>query len=189
MPRAGLDAAAVVDAAARLVDADGLDALSLSRVAASLGVRSPSLYSHVDGLEDLRRRLGAQGGRELAEAMGRAAAGRAPSDALFAVADAYLAYARAHPGRYAAAQRARELSGSAEAVAAGGAAVEVVLAVLRGYGIEGDDALHVTRTIRAALHGFVLLEADGGFALDLSLDESFSRMVATLDRGLSLAEW
>ncbi|MBV9682464.1 MAG: WHG domain-containing protein [Solirubrobacterales bacterium] len=184
MPRAGLDATAVVDAAARLVDADGLDSLTLARVAATLGVRGPSLYSHVDGLEDLRRRLGARGARELAEALGRAAAGRARSDALQAVAEAYRAYAKAHPGRYAAAQRARELSGSDEAIAAGGAAVEVVLAVLRGYGIEGEDALHATRTIRAALHGFVQLEAVGGFALDLSVDESFTRLIATLDRGL-----
>jgi AcrR family transcriptional regulator len=188
MPRAGLDAAAVVDAAARLVDADGLESLTLARVAAELGVRAPSLYAHVDGLEDLRRRLGARGARELAEALGRAAAGRAGSDALFAVAEAYRGYARAHPGRYAAAQRSRELGGSAEALAASGAAVEVVVAVLRGYRIEGDDALHATRTIRAALHGFVLLDAVGGFALDLSIDESFTRLVATLDRGLSLVE-
>jgi AcrR family transcriptional regulator len=186
MPRAGLDAAAVVDAAARLADADGLDALTLARVATSLGIRSPSLYAHVAGLDDLRCRLGARGGRELAEALGRAAAGRAGSDALLAVADAYRAYARAHPGRYAAAQRARELSGSAEAVAASSAAVDVVLAVLRGYGIQGDEALHATRTIRAALHGFVLLESVGGFALELPVDESFARLVATLDRALSL---
>jgi AcrR family transcriptional regulator len=188
MPRAGLDASAVVDAAARLVDADGLDSLTLARVAASLGVRAPSLYAHVDGLEDLRRRIGARGARELANALGRAAAGRAGSDALLAVADAYRGYARAHPGRYAAAQHSSELSDNDEAVAASGAAVEVVLAVLRGYGSEGNDALHATRTIRGALHGFVLLEAVGGFALSLSVDESFSRLVATLDRGLRLVE-
>jgi AcrR family transcriptional regulator len=188
MPRAGLDDTAVVDAAARLVDADGLDSLTVARVAAMLGVRAPSLYSHVDGLEDLRRRVGARGARELAEALGRAAAGRAGSDALLAVAEAYRAYAKAHPGRYAAAQRSRELSGSDEAVAASGAAVEVVLAVLRGYRIVGEDALHATRAIRAALHGFVLLEAVGGFALDLSVDESFTRLIATLDRGVRPVE-
>ena len=184
MPRAGLDETAVVDAAARLADADGLDSLTLARVAKVLGVRAPSLYSHVEGLEDLRRRVGARGARELAEVLGRAAQGRAGSNALLAVADAYRAYAQAHPGRYAAAQRGRELRGSDEAVAASDAAVEVVLAVLRGYGIEGENALHATRAIRAALHGFVLLEADGGFALDLSIDESFTRLIATLDRGL-----
>ena len=98
----------------------------------------------LDGLEDLRRRVGARGARELAEALGRAAAGRAGSDALFAVAEAYRDYAKAHPGQVRAAQRSRELSGSDEAVAASGAAVEVVLAVLRGYRIEGEDALHAT---------------------------------------------
>jgi AcrR family transcriptional regulator len=184
MPRAGLDDTAVVDAAAELVDAEGLDSLTLARVALAVGVRAPSLYSHVDGLEDLRRRVGTRGARELAEALSRAAQGRAGSDALLAVAEAYRAYAQAHPGRYAAAQHARELSGSEEAVAASEAAVEVVLAVLRGYGIEGEDALHATRAIRAALHGFAQLEAGGGFALDLSIDESFTRLVATLDRGL-----
>jgi hypothetical protein len=60
----------------------------------------------------------------------------------------------------------------------------VVLAVLRGYGLEGDDAIHATRVIRSALHGFVLLEAEGGFGLELSVDESFARMVAALDKGL-----
>ena len=112
MPRVGLDTSAVVDAAARLVDADGLDSLTLARVAASLGIRAPSLYVHVNGLEDLRRRLGAFGARELADALGRAAAGRAGSDALMAIAEAYRGYARAHPGRYAAAQRSSELSRS-----------------------------------------------------------------------------
>ncbi|HEY2438117.1 MAG TPA: WHG domain-containing protein [Solirubrobacteraceae bacterium] len=188
MPRAGLDTSAVVDAAARLVDADGLDSLTLARVAASLGIRAPSLYAHVDGLEDVRRRLGTRGARELADVLGRAAAGRAGSDALIAIAEAYRGYARAHPGLYAAAQRSSELSDNDEAVAASGAAVEVVLAVLRGYGIEGKDALHATRTIRSALHGFVVLEAVGGFALDLSVEESFTRMVTTLDCGLRLAE-
>ncbi|MGD1056877.1 MAG: TetR-like C-terminal domain-containing protein [Solirubrobacteraceae bacterium] len=184
MARARLDTAAVVDAAARIADAEGLDALTLSRLAAELGVRSPSLYAHVDGREDLRRRLGGRGARDLAVQLGRAAAGRAGGDALEALAHAYLAYGREHPGSYAAAQRARELQGDEEAVAAAAAVTEVVLAVLRGYDLHGEDAVHAARAIRVALHGFVSLEADGGFAIELSLDETFERLVATLDRGL-----
>jgi AcrR family transcriptional regulator len=184
MPRAGLDTGAVVDAAARLADADGLESLTLARLAAELGIRAPSLYAHVDGLEDLRRRIGGRGARALADALARAAAGRAGVDALTAIADTYRAYARAHPGSYAALQRARELSQSDEAAVAAQAAADVVIAVLRGYGLEGDDALHATRAIRAALHGFVVLEEVGGFAIDLPIDESFDRLVATLDAGL-----
>jgi AcrR family transcriptional regulator len=184
MARARLDTQAVVAAAAGLADAEGLESLTLARLAAVLGVRSPSLYAHVDGLEDLRRRLGGRGARELAAQLARAAAGRAGADALAAVAHAYLAYGREHPGSYAAAQRARELGGDEDALAAAGEATEVVLAVLRGYGLHGDEAVHAARVIRVALHGFVSLEADGGFAIDLSLDETFERLVGTLDRGL-----
>ena len=107
MARAGLDTASVVDAAARLADADGLESLTLAQLAAQLGVRGPSLYSHVASLADVRLRLGERGARELAAAMGRAAAGRAGRDALLAVADAYRSYAHAHPGTYAAMQRSR----------------------------------------------------------------------------------
>ena len=77
MPRAGLDADAVVAAAARLADAGGLGALTLARLAADLGVRPPSLYAHVLSLEDLRRRLAVRGARELAVELQVAAAGRA----------------------------------------------------------------------------------------------------------------
>jgi AcrR family transcriptional regulator len=184
MPRAGLDTDAVVEAAAKLADAEGLESVTLSRLAAKLGVRSPSLYAHVDGLEDLRRRLGARGARELAAQLSRAAAGRAGDAALAALAHAYLAYGREHPGSYAAAQRARELQHDAEAVAASTAVMDVVLAVLRGYGFDGDDAVHAARIIRVALHGFVSLEAEGGFAIALPLDETFERLIATLDLGL-----
>lgn len=180
MPRAGLDAAAVVSAAAELADADGLGAVTLARVAQGLGVRPPSLYAHVGGLDDLRVRIGAVGARELAAALGRAAAGRAGRDALEAVAHAYRAYAHEHPGRYAALQRAPDPAGSQDARAV----VDVVVAVLRGYGIEGEDAIHAVRSIRAALHGFVALEADGGFGIPLSVDESFERLVNVLDAGL-----
>jgi Tetracyclin repressor-like, C-terminal domain len=39
------------------------------------------------------------------------------------------------------------------------------------------------RIVRAALHGFIALEANEGFGIPLDLDESFARLVSTLDRG------
>ena len=61
------------------------------------------------------------------------------------------------------------------------------LATLRGYGLEHDDAIHATRIIRAALHGFVSLEAEEGFGIPLDLNDSFTRLVAVLHQGLSAA--
>jgi AcrR family transcriptional regulator len=56
MPRVGLDSAAVVSAAAELIERRGFEALTLSALASELGVKPPSLYAHVGGLDDLRRR-------------------------------------------------------------------------------------------------------------------------------------
>jgi hypothetical protein len=59
-----------------------------------------------------------------------------------------------------------------------------VLAVLRGWNLDGDDEVHAARTVRSALHGFVVLEAAGGFGIPVNLDASFDALVATLASGL-----
>jgi AcrR family transcriptional regulator len=51
--RPRLTRAAVVAAAVRLADAEGLAAVSIRRVAAELGVRTMSLYTYIDRKEDL----------------------------------------------------------------------------------------------------------------------------------------
>jgi AcrR family transcriptional regulator len=184
MARAGIDSAAVVAAAAEIADAEGLEAVTLKRLAEQLGVRPPSLYAHVGGLDDVRRRLGARGATELATTLSHAIEGRSGSDALVALAVAYRDYAREHPGTYAALQRARDLAGNDEARAAGEAVVRVALAALRSYRLEGDEAVHAVRLVRIALHGFVTLEAAGGFAMNLSADETFEQLIALLDMDL-----
>jgi len=183
MARAGIDRATVVAAAAELADAEGLDTVTLTRLAEELGVRPPSLYAHIGGLDDLRRRLGARGNAELATRLGHAIEGRSGRDALRALAFAYRDYARDHPGTYAALQRARDLADDDEARAAGDAVVRVALAALREYELDDDEAVHAVRLIRITLHGFVSLEAAGGFAMALSADETFERLLALLDLG------
>jgi AcrR family transcriptional regulator len=178
VPRVGLHPEAVVAAAAELADTEGLEAVTLARLAQRLGVRSPSLYAHVGGLPDVRRRLAVRGAGELGAALQAAVAGRAGADALAAMATVYRTYAREHPGLYAATQRAPDVGPAGESV------VDTVLAVLRGYDLHGDDAVHAARIVRAALHGFAALETGEGFGIPLDVDETFARLVAVLDRGL-----
>jgi len=184
MPRGGLDSASVVAAGAQLADSGGLEKLTLARVADRLGVRTPSLYEHVDGLADLRARIGELGAGQMTAAVSAAATGRAGRDALQAVADAYRQFAHAHPGVYAAMQRPPEDPDSETAIAAR-RLVEVFAAVLRGYGLEGDGAIHGVRLMRSALHGFVALESDGGFAMAIPLEDTYQCLIAMLDRGLT----
>lgn len=186
MGRRGLDEEQVVAEAVRIADADGLGAVTLARVAAALGVRAPSLYNHVGSHEALLRAVALRGLRELGEALRRAAVGRARGDALAALADAYRAYAKVHPGCFAAAVAGRSIRDPA-LQAAGADVVAVLVAVVGGWGLEDDDAIHAVRAIRSALHGFVVIEADGGFDLDVDLDASFARLVQTLAAGLDAA--
>ena len=52
-PRPGLSADAIVEAAVRLADAEGLEAVSMARVAHELGFTTMSLYRHVASKEEL----------------------------------------------------------------------------------------------------------------------------------------
>ncbi len=185
MPRAGLTPEIVVAEAARVADEVGYERLTLAAVAEGFGVAVPSLYKHVDGLEGLRRELAVLAIRQLGEALA-AAVGHDGRGQLPALADAYRDFARSHPGRYAATLRAPDPD-DREGVAASEAVLDTVLSVLSGYGLTGVDAIDATRTLRAALHGFVALEAVGGFGLPRDVDRSFARLVEMLDA--SLRSW
>jgi AcrR family transcriptional regulator len=183
VPRRGLDEGRVVDAAVVIADSDGLEAVTLARLAAELGVRAPSLYNHIDGRDGLRRGVALRGLRELTDALRDAAVGRSGPDALAAIAHAYRAFAHDHSGLYAATVAA-PAPDDEEHLAAAGETLGVVLAVLRGWNLDGDDEVHAARTVRSALHGFVVLEAAGGFGIPVNLDASFDALVATLASGL-----
>lgn len=179
MPRVGLNRERIAATAAAVADQTGLDRLTLAAVAQRCGVSLPGLYKHVGGLDAVKRDIAVLAVRELTVDLASGAAGLAGRDALLALARAYRAYAVAHPGRYAASVRA-PAPGDDEHAAAGAAAIAVLAAVLKGYRIEGEDAIDAIRMLRAALHGFVSLEAAGGFGLPQSVDASFTRLVDAL---------
>jgi AcrR family transcriptional regulator len=161
--RAGIDRARAIATAAQLVDRDGLRALTVSAVARELGVRAPSLYSHVAGADELRAGVAALALSELADRVDRALAGLAGADALAALADAHRAYCAEHPGRYAAAG-AVDRSAPAPVVDAGHRHAVQLLAVLRGYAVPPHQQVHAVRLVASVLRGFVELEAGGAFS-------------------------
>lgn len=169
-----------------MADEDGWQRLTLAGLAVRLGVRQPSLYKHIDSLDALQRGIAVLAKRELGEVIARAAVGRSGRDALVAVCLAYRAWVHAHPGRYAATVRAPAID-DVEDRQAGAEVVAVVVAVLAGFGLEGDRAIDAARTVRAAVHGFVLLEAAGGFGLPRDLEASFAFLIDTLVAGLAAA--
>ncbi len=181
MSRVGLTPALVIQEAARLSDERGFDSLSLATVATRLGVATPSLYKHVDGLAGLRREVALLGVNGIGACLQQAAVGRSGPDALRATADAYRRYAHAHPGRYAALQQMPRLAGAG--VELSHDPVAVLAAVLRGFDIPEERMIHAIRALRSGLHGFVDLEMRGGFGLPEDVDESYALVVEGFVRG------
>jgi AcrR family transcriptional regulator len=184
VPRAGLTRDRVIDEAQQLSDEVGPGGMTLAALAVRLGVRQPSLYKHIAGSEDLHRALSIRAKEELAAVLARAAVGRSGDEAVAALAAAYRRWAHAHPGRYDATVRA-PAPGDVEDQAASLAAVSVLTDVLAGYGIVGEPAIHATRGVRAALHGFVSIESAGGFGMPIDVDASFAHLVTSITTGLS----
>ena len=190
MPRAGLSHDAVVRLAVEVVDAGGPSGfadLTLAKVAAKAGVAAPSLYKHVGSLADLRREVSVVAVRELTVAAASATVGRAGADALHALADALRTYALDHPGRYAATQIGPDPDDPAAASLRDAAAdsVQVVVAVLRGFGLPDDRVIDAVRAVRAGVHGFVTLELGGGFRMREDVDQSFAVLLDMLVAGVT----
>ena len=182
--RRRLDRATVVEQAAQMADAAGsVQAVSLTDLAAALAIRVPSLYNHVAGLDDLHRALALYATQQLIICLRGAAAGQVGREALLALAVAYRRFAQNHPGIYPLTQRAP----APDEVALNALAQEllqILLLILASFGVQGEDAIHAVRGLRALLHGFTMLEANEGFKLPLDLDESFRRLITAYLDGL-----
>ncbi|MBE0697019.1 MAG: WHG domain-containing protein [Anaerolineaceae bacterium] len=188
-PRAGkvvLDRAAVVRKAAALVNAEGAAGLTINRLARELGVQPPSLYNHISGLADLRHELALLSTQALGECIINAVIGKSGADGIIAAAQAYRKYIKDYPGLYQSSLRASgnftlpdpALGAAEERV------VQVILALIDSLGLTGEDAIHAARAFRSIVHGFTMLEVAGGFGIPLDLDESFTRLVQMLVRGI-----
>jgi AcrR family transcriptional regulator len=176
MPRAGLSTAGVVDAALAVLDQHGPEGLTLAAVAEHTGVATPSLYKHVGSLAELRTLVGLRILEETTQRFTAEVMGRSGDEAVAALMRAYRAYAVEHPRRYLS-MPVDPLRHPALA-AAGGRLLGVILAVLRGYGLHHSAAIHATRCMRAIAHGFVSLEAIGGFGLPEDLDQTYEQLIS-----------
>lgn len=180
MPRAGLSPDAVVDAALAIVDEHGRDELTLAAVAQRVGVAVPSLYKHIRNLGELRVLITVRVLNNLYFRCAEAILGRSGDDAVRELMRAYRAYVLEYPARYEAMIQASDPRLSA----AGGRLADLAFAALRGHGLEGPSAVHATRGLRSAMHGFVVIEAAGGFGLAEDVDASYEMLIMATIAGI-----
>ncbi len=183
MDRPQIDQSLVVATAGDIADAEGLDAVTLTRVAKELGISQPALYRHVDGYEDLLRSLSLEGRRLLKDRLQQSAVGVAGDDAVRSVGHAWRAVVAERPGLMAATDR-YPCAGDAELESAVEDIVDVIASSLSSYGLGADDQVHAARALRSAFHGFAHLEAGDGHPQPHDLDDTFEHIVVLLCAGI-----
>ena len=182
--KVGLTLDDVIAAAAAIADREGLDAASLRAVADDLGIKTPSLYNHVDGLAGLRRELALYGARRLAEVVSAAQGQEDPAEAVRRSARAYRRFALQHQGLYQAMLPAPKPGEDDELYAAMAAPVSELAATLISAGVDEGETVHMIRALRATVHGFIDLEMKDGFGMPEAVDASFEKAVDVVLQGV-----
>jgi AcrR family transcriptional regulator len=184
---------ALVDTAVRMIEHEGVQALTLRGVGARLGVSRTALYRHFDDKQALLARVASEGFRRFHAALAAAVA-RADKrriDPMPAMAAAYLRFARANPSHYQTMFSGvlTDWTGYPELVLHGEAAFNVLLDTIRRQQKQGrigpGDPIELAEITWAMSHGIATL----GMAHQLSrtataLDDLAAMGSAILARGL-----
>lgn len=179
-----LDRETLVLAAADLADETGWNELSLSRVARIVDRHVSSLYTHVDGLDALRREVAVLAVTELADVVWEATVGTGGADALTAIAEAERDFARAHPGRMAALRSHLsaddpEFRQQAQRIAL------PIRTVLASFGLDARQVAVAHRVFSAAVRGLIEPGTPAGTSDDdVALRATVTLFVTALESGI-----
>ncbi|MEU7800971.1 TetR/AcrR family transcriptional regulator [Micromonospora arborensis] len=184
MPRQGLTSARVSAAAAELADSVGLSKVTVAAVARHFGVSDAALYVHVRSRDALIEHVAVRAAAAFADDLAIAVAGRAGHQALVGFANAWRAFAVAHPGQYAATQL--PLPPEVGTNSAGHLRlIELSYAMLRGYGLDEPALTDAIRFVRSTFHGFASLENADGFGHPRVVDASWHSILDAVHTTLS----
>lgn len=184
-PRAGLTRDIVIDIASEVADRDGLELLSLKAIAAAVDVRPPSLYNHVDGLEDVHLGLRLRAFELLFSEQSAAIEGLPVEEWLPALAAAHRSFATNHPGLYAATHpTTHRPDEDPEVQRVSLQILDALVEAVSPFGLTDQESIHAVRAFRSLVIGFNLLESAGHFGMPVGIDESFEYVVSLLTAGL-----
>ena len=174
---------AIVAAAREILEADGLDAVVMNRVAERVGVRAPSLYKHVRDRSALIRAVAEGITADLAATLSAEVSTDDPRAELTAVAHAYRDFVRANPNGYGLlfANLAPDMQPDPAHLAELARPLIVAMVTLVGP----EDALPAARTMVSWAHGFVSMELAGAFRLGGDLDAAYADGIESILDGVS----
>ena len=187
MPRAGLDKETVVMAAAELANDVGFENVSLKLLAERLGVRSPSLYNYVSGLDELKHEVMLYGWHSISIEIINAVGNSGGYDAIRAMCRAFYRFSSDNKGVFNAMLWYNQYADE-RTLEATKSLFSVMYGLFTQVNIPRWKAEHIIRTFRSFLEGFSLLVNNRSFGHSASIDESFEMSLNILIEGLKTEE-
>lgn len=173
----------IVNTAWEMIEAEGVEQLSLGKLAEQLGVKAPSLYRHVGSKAGLMQAVNLLTAQRLITALNEAAATSAgnPEHQLTAVFNAYRNFAHENPNNYICAMTNNndDYRPDENVVEQMVLPVQAIMEELTGE----ENSLAALRGALALIHGFVLLELNQQLRRGGSLDEAFQAATRAYLRG------
>ena len=173
----------ILQATLLLIERNGRDGFTMSEVAASVGIRAPSLYKRFKDRADLLHAAENRLWAHLAELLGRAIVADDPTASVMAQAKAIRTFAKENPNSYSLFFDIRspptEAGRSARAIA-----VAQLLGPLSAL-VGGPQAFAAARVLVPFLHGFITMELANGFRLGDGVDANFETGVSVILRGIA----
>jgi AcrR family transcriptional regulator len=173
----------ILSKARAMLEAEGVEALSLGKLAAALNIKAPSLYRYFDSKNALLRALNGDTAARLVAAM-RDAVDTQHDNKIVALALAYRAFALENPVIYRLAfgSASDELRPDEQTLEALALPLQSVMAQISGE----EHSLTALRGVWALMHGYVSLELSKQMRRGGDLETGFVRAVEAYVRGWSL---
>lgn len=171
----------IVQIALQVADTDGLEAVTLANVASVAGCKAPSLYNHVDGLDDLLDELCLHATKDFGDALRDSVVAKVGHDAIESYAHAWRTYVLERSGRYRATLRRMRHRPEEHLAVTAGYTIPAG-SILSTLGIPDDRLDDAGRTLRSALHGFSLLELTD--TIGPTAEASFEALIKAMIAGL-----
>lgn len=190
MPRANLDKETVIVKAAELVNKAGMDNITLKMLAEQLGVKSPSLYNHIEGIDDLKKQLMIYGWTQMEQRIIQSTIAVSGYDAVKAMCYAFYHYAAENPGVFHIMLWYNKFQDD-ETEKATAQLLTVIFKTTKSLNLPDDYCYHLIRTFRGFLEGFFLLANNGSFGHPLAIEDSFELSIDVLLAGIKALgeEW
>ena len=166
----------IISLSVKIVNKEGLQALTMARLARDFKVKPPSVYKHIRNIHDVYDELGIICLEALIRLIQENVFGLSGDAAVFELARSFRKYGKKNPGLYQAMQLTH-VKRSARFQKSAAALMGLLSRLIASYHVTGENQVHAIRLFRCILHGFIDLEIQQGFGLEQNLEKSFTMAI------------